>query len=116
MDLCGTYGLINWTRQIVDSGHIDTFGNPKGMIMYGQDGHFLVLMTDADRPKPESVEAMTEQQRSDLLRTMTAYGGTHMFDGKKVEHHIDLSWNTRPILARIVGRVLDPNYMRATVA
>jgi hypothetical protein len=93
MELCGTYKLISWKRQIVDTGHVDTFGNTKGLIMYGQDGHFLVLMTDADRPKPQSIETMTDQQRSVLHRTMTAYGGMYTFDGEKVEHHIDLSWN-----------------------
>jgi Lipocalin-like domain len=24
---------------------------------------------------------------------MVAYGGTYKFDGNKVEHHIDISWN-----------------------
>jgi Lipocalin-like domain len=24
---------------------------------------------------------------------MTAYGGTYTFDGKSVQHHIDISWN-----------------------
>jgi hypothetical protein len=24
---------------------------------------------------------------------MTAYGGTYEFDGKTVQHHIDISWN-----------------------
>ena len=24
---------------------------------------------------------------------MLAYGGTYKFDGNKVEHHIDISWN-----------------------
>jgi hypothetical protein len=24
---------------------------------------------------------------------MSAYGGMYTFDGKKVEHHVDLSWN-----------------------
>ena len=24
---------------------------------------------------------------------MSAYGGTYSFDGKTVEHHIDLAWN-----------------------
>jgi hypothetical protein len=36
---------------------------------------------------------MTDQQRADLHRAMTAYGGTYTFDGTKVVHHIDLSWN-----------------------
>jgi hypothetical protein len=84
---------MSFKRQIVDTNHIDTFENAKGLIMYGQDRHFLVIMTDGDRPKPESIETMTDQQRSDLHRMMVAYGGTYTFDGKKVEHHIDLSWN-----------------------
>ena len=39
------------------------------------------------------VEKMTDQQRADLFRSMAAYGGTYKFDGKTVEHHIDISWN-----------------------
>jgi hypothetical protein len=73
---------------------MDAFGkNAKGLIVYGKERHFLALITNDDRPKPESIGTMTDQQRSDLFRTMTAYGGTYTFDGKKVEHHIDLSWN-----------------------
>jgi len=36
---------------------------------------------------------MTDQERSDLFKTMLAYGGTYDFDGKIVKHHIDISWN-----------------------
>lgn len=36
---------------------------------------------------------MTDQERADLLRTMTSYAGTYTFDGTKVEHHIDISMN-----------------------
>jgi Lipocalin-like domain len=95
MELCGTYRLISSSRRIVESGQeVDAFGkNAKGLIMYGEDGHFLALVTNDGRPKPESIGTMSDQQRADLHRSMTAYGGTFTFDGKKVEHHIDLSWN-----------------------
>jgi len=53
----------------------------------------LVLIVTDDRPRPESVEKLTDQQRAQLFRTMTAYGGTYEFDGKTVQHHIDISWN-----------------------
>ena len=53
----------------------------------------LVLIVRRDRPKPESVDKITDQQRADLHRSMTAYGGTYKFDGKRVEHNIDISWN-----------------------
>jgi Lipocalin-like domain len=58
-----------------------------------RDGRFLGLITLDGRAKPESVVAMTDQQRADLFRSMLAYGGTYTFDGSKVEHHIDISRN-----------------------
>ena len=36
---------------------------------------------------------MTDQDRIGLFRTTTAYSGTYKFDGKTVEHSIDISWN-----------------------
>ena len=94
-DISGTYNLVSSTRKILDTGEIkDTFGkHPKGSIIYGKEGRFLVIATNDDRPKPESIDKMTDQQRADLLRTMLAYGGTYNFDGKIVEHHVDVSWN-----------------------
>jgi len=53
----------------------------------------IVLVVRNPRPKPESIEKTTDQERADLFRTMTAYAGTYRFDGEKIEHHIDLSWN-----------------------
>jgi Lipocalin-like domain len=94
-ELVRTYKLISSTRKVLDTGEVlDTWGkSPKGFITYGKDGRMLVLIVRSDRPKPESVEKMTEQQRADLFRSMTAYGGTYKFDGKRVEHNIDISWN-----------------------
>jgi hypothetical protein len=91
----GNYELVSATRKILDTGRIeDTFGKkPKGLAMYGTDGHFVILITYDDRPKPESIDKMTDQHRADLHRMMTAYGGTYTFDGSKVVHHLDLSWN-----------------------
>jgi lipocalin-like protein len=94
-DLTGTYKLISSKRKIIETGEVlDTWGaNPRGFINYGQDGRMLVLIVADDRPKPESVEKITDQDRAKLFRTMTAYGGTYEFDGKTVRHHIDISWN-----------------------
>jgi Lipocalin-like domain len=94
-EFAGNYQLISATRKILDTGQIvDTFGKkPKGLAMYGKDGRFIILITYDGRPKPESIEKMTDQQRADLHRTMTAYCGTYTFDGSKVVHHLDLSWN-----------------------
>jgi hypothetical protein len=87
-ELAGTYRLISSTRTILETGEVlDTWGkNPNGFIIYGKDGRMLVLIVRRDRPKPESVDKITDQQRADLHRSMTAYGGTYKFDGKRVEH------------------------------
>jgi len=91
----GTYKLISSTRKILDTGEVtDTDGkDPKGFIMYGKDGRMMGLIVYSERPKLESVDKITDQQRADLFRTMAAYGGTYKFDGNTVEHHIDISWN-----------------------
>jgi hypothetical protein len=93
--IAGTYKLISSTRKILDTGEVqDTYGKqPKGSIIYAKDGHFLVIITHDGRPKPESIKSTTDQQRADLYNTLLAYGGTYTFDGKKVEHKVDLSWN-----------------------
>src|ERR1700761_3275061 len=84
-ELAGTYKLISSTRKIVDTGEVlHTWGkNPNGFIMYGKDGRMLALIVNDGRPRPESVEKMTDQHRADLFRSMTAYGGTYKFDGKR---------------------------------
>jgi hypothetical protein len=74
--LVGTYKLISSTRTILDTGQVQTYANEQGFITYGDDGRMLVLLIRGDRPKSESLEKMTDQQRADLFRTLNAYGGT----------------------------------------
>jgi len=92
--MSGTYRLVSSTRTLVDTGKvIDSFGkDPTGFIMYAEDGRMMVLIVRGDRPKPTH-EDMTDQRRADLFRSMAAYAGRYTFDGKKIVHHIDISWN-----------------------
>jgi hypothetical protein len=53
----------------------------------------MVLLTQTGRPRADSIEKMTDQQREQLYSSMIAYAGTYKFDGKTIEHHIDISWN-----------------------
>jgi hypothetical protein len=92
-DLYGTYRLVSTVTEMVDTGQIQTETNESGFITYGSDGRMSVLIIRGNRPKPESLEKMTDQQRADLFRTMVAYAGTYKFDGETVEHHIDISAN-----------------------
>jgi Lipocalin-like domain len=109
-DLYGTYRLVSTVTEMVDTGQIQTETNENGFITYGSDGRMSVLIIRGDRPKPESLAKMTDQQRADLFRTMVAYAGTYKFDGKTVEHHIDISANeisTGTINRRMVKREGD---------
>jgi hypothetical protein len=92
-DIAGTYRLVVEQRTIVDTGEIIAVKNPQGFITYGSDGRMMVIVVRHPRPKPEAIEKATDQERADLLRTMTAYAGTYKFDGKQIEHRIDISMN-----------------------
>jgi hypothetical protein len=95
-DLFGTWKLVSVRRTITETGEIydpspDT--PPSGALMYGKDGRMLVLNLTGERPKPDSLDTITDEQRAQLFRTMVAYGGTYTFDGQSVFHRIEISWN-----------------------
>jgi hypothetical protein len=89
----GTWKLVSSKRtNTVTGASTDTFGsNPLGYIMYSKDGRMMVLMTRGDRPKPNSIDKITDEQRHRLFSSMLAYSGTYKFDEKVIEHHIDPS-------------------------
>jgi hypothetical protein len=89
----GTYRLVSTTARILETGQEEKYTDETGYITYGKDGRMFVLLVRGTRPKPESLEKMTDQQRVELFRTVTAYSGRYTFDGKTVEHHVDISWN-----------------------
>jgi hypothetical protein len=93
--IVGTYRLISAQRVILATGETeDSYGkNPVGFLTYDRDGRMMGMVVFANRPRAESLEAMTDQQRAELFRTMIAYGGTYTVHGNSVEHHIDISWN-----------------------
>jgi hypothetical protein len=94
-DIVGTYRLISANRVILETGDSeDSYGkNPIGFMTYDRDGRMIGMIVFSNRPKAESLDKMTDQQRADLFRTMIAYGGTYTFLGNSIEHHIDISWN-----------------------
>src|SRR5215203_4199559 len=93
-ELLGTYRLVSSSRTSVATGEvIDSFGeNPLGFIMYGENHRMMVIIVRRGRPRIELTD-MSDQQRVELFRSMAAYGGRYTFDGKKITHHIEMSWN-----------------------
>jgi hypothetical protein len=80
----------------VDTNEVlDAYGGPKpnGWINYGKDGRMMVICAFEGREKPVANEKMTDEDRVRLHKTFFAYAGTYKFDGKKVTHAIDTSWN-----------------------
>jgi len=92
-EIYGTYRLIRVTQRFLHTGDVVTLTTDKGFITYGRDGRMMVIIVGDHRPNPESVEKMTDQERIGLYRSLVAYGGTYRFDGKTMEHHVDISWN-----------------------
>ena len=91
--LSGTYRLVSEQRTIVETGEVISTTSSRGYISYETDGRMMVLIVRNPRPKPEGAEHITDQQRIDLFRTMTAYAGTYKFDGSTIEHSIEISMN-----------------------
>ena len=89
----GTYRLVSEQRTIVDTNEVIPGTGARGYITYGEDGRVIVLIVRQPRPKPENAEKITDQQRIELFRTITAYAGTYKFDGTAIEHSIEISMN-----------------------
>ena len=91
----GTWKLISSHRTDAATGAtLDTFGPaPKGFITYGKDRRMMILIVQGDRPRSRSMAVMTDEQRVRLFGSLMAYAGTYRFDGKTIEHRIDVSWN-----------------------
>jgi hypothetical protein len=95
-DLYGTWRLLSFIEQNPTTGEKirDAYGpNPRGFLTYGQDGRMWAMIVTADRPKRSEVNAISDEDRIELFKTVIAYSGTYTFDGKKATHHVDISWN-----------------------
>jgi hypothetical protein len=92
-EIYGTWRLLSQFQKILETGEIVTTANEQGFITYGRDGRTIVIIVRGDRPKVESIEKMTDQNRILLFQTLTSYAGTFYFDGTTIQHHIDISWN-----------------------
>lgn len=93
--LCGTWRLVSWTRQIIETGEtVAPFGKaPTGFLSYSRDGRMSGCMVSDHRPKPKDLAKISDQERAELFNTVVAYGGTFEVVGNQVVHTVDISWN-----------------------
>ena len=94
-ELYGTWRLVSFKRTIVTTGETtDMFGpSPKGLVTFSRDGRAMSLMTSDRRPNIPDAAKMADQDRSELYKTMIAWGGTYTFDGKTLKFRVEVSWN-----------------------
>ena len=92
--LLGTWKMRSWTvEDLVTGERSDALGgDPRGYITYTRDGRVTVLVVAGERIRPAEL-VPTSEEKIALYDTMFAYAGTFAFDGTKVVHHIDVSWN-----------------------
>jgi hypothetical protein len=90
----GTYKMISSRRRLVATGEVvDAYGpNPLGYIMYGIEGRMLAMVVH-DMLRAPVADLPTSTEKAKLYDTMVAYGGTYIFHGDRVEHHIDMAYN-----------------------
>lgn len=62
--------------------------NPTGYLMYTPDGRMWSIVTTEKREAPK-----TDQDRSELFKSMFAYTGTYRVEGDKIITKVDVSWN-----------------------
>jgi hypothetical protein len=95
-EVWGTWKLVSNQIKLLETGEVRDFipgETLSGYLNYGPDGRMLGILVRGNRPKAESLDKLTDQQRADLFRTMVSYGGTYELVGSTMYHHIDISWN-----------------------
>jgi hypothetical protein len=92
--IVGTWRLISLSEQETESKavHNPLGNNPSGLLTYTDDGRMMVIFTASTR-HPAAGPKVTESEAAELYKTMAAYAGTYGFDGEKVTHKIEISWN-----------------------
>lgn len=88
--LAGTWRLTGWTIRVVgETEDKEPFGpNPKGRLVMTSDGHWIVIITGANRHP-----AMTAEEKIALFDSVLAYSGKYTVQGDKITIHVDMSGN-----------------------
>ncbi len=87
--LFGTWKLASWVTQVIGEDSRQPYGpNPKGRLVITPEGHWIVIITGANR-RP----ANTADEKAALLDSMLAYSGKYRIEGDKITTRVDMSSN-----------------------
>jgi len=85
--LVGTWKLTSAPSKFDGGDTNEGFGpNPKGRLVLTSDGHFIVIITRADR-----APAKNSDEKAALLDSMLAYSGKYTIDGDRIMTRVDIS-------------------------
>jgi hypothetical protein len=92
--IVGTWRLCSFTEENLETGAVSyRFGETAGaIVIYTVDGHVATIFAAADRTPPVGAQA-TEQESSDLYRSMIAFAGRYESIGYRLIYHPEISWN-----------------------
>jgi hypothetical protein len=87
--LVGTWKLTAWIVQVIGEGSREPYGpNPKGRLVITPEGHWILLITGANR-RP----AKTTDEKAALLDSMIANSGKYKIEGDKITIRVDMTSN-----------------------
>lgn len=98
--IVGVWKLTSFARQEVGTGKtVQAYGeHPAGYRVHTRGGHAFYMFFSENRKAPAG--SVTDADRIELFKTMTAAGGTYTVEGNKVVFHADVS------AAQSTGRTL----------
>ncbi len=90
----GTWRLVGAVSEELATGRKANIytAEPVGLINFGTDGRFIVMVVDASRVRPAS-DVPTASEAEALFRSMAAYAGTYVVKDGQLINHVDISWN-----------------------
>lgn len=87
--LVGTWKLTGWVVQVIGGDRAEPYGpNPKGRLVVTPEGHWIVILTGANR-RP----AKTLEEKAALLDSSLAYSGKYTIEGDRIMTRVDMSSN-----------------------
>lgn len=89
--IVGVWKLTSFARKEVGTDKtVQVYGeHPTGYRVHTRGGHAFYMFFDANRKAPAG--NVTDADRIELFKTMTAAGGTYKIEGNKVVFHADVS-------------------------
>jgi len=87
--LVGTWKLTAWIVQVIGEGSREPYGpNPKGRLVITPEGHWIIVLTGANRQPAKTID-----EKAALLDSMLAYSGKYRIEGDKITTRVEMSSN-----------------------